>query len=80
MPKGMRSTPTRSGPGSRPPSSGGSADDLPPLALRRHYDQMVERVSVDPELRPHIAVTPGPPWVWNDFCTSFAALGAAPSR
>jgi hypothetical protein len=56
------------------------ADLMPPLALRRHYDQMVERVSVDPELRPHIAVTPGPPWVWNDFCTSFAALGAAPSR
>ena len=57
-----------------------SADLMSPLALRRHYDQMVERVSVDPELRPHIAVTPGPPWVWNDFCTSFAAHGAAPPR
>ena len=57
-----------------------SADLMSPLALRRHYDQMVERVSADPELRPHIAVTPGPPWVWNDFCTSFAAHGAAPPR
>ena len=51
---------------------------MPPLALRRHYDQMVERVSVDPELRPHIAVTPGPAWVWDDFCISFAAREAAP--
>jgi hypothetical protein len=53
---------------------------MPPHTLRQHYDQMVERVSVNPELRPHIAATPGPPWVWNDFCTSFAVRGTAPPR
>ena len=56
------------------------ADLMPPHTLRQHYDQMVERVSVNPELRPHIAATPGPPWVWNDFCNSFAVRGAAPPR
>jgi hypothetical protein len=53
---------------------------MPPHTLRQHYDQMVERVSVHQELRPHIAATPGPPWVWNDFCNSFAVRGAAPPR
>ena len=53
---------------------------MAPLALRHHYSRMVERVSVDPDLRPHIAITPGPTWVWDDFCTSFAAHEAAPPQ
>jgi hypothetical protein len=56
------------------------ADLMPPAALRRHYDQLVARVSQDADLRPHIAVTPGPTWVWEDFCNSFAAQVAAPCR
>ena len=56
------------------------ADLMAPRALRLHYDHMVERVAADPDLRPHIAVTPGPAWVWDDFCTSFADLEAAPPQ
>jgi hypothetical protein len=56
------------------------ADLMTPRALRLHYDHMVERVAANPDLRPHIAVTPGPAWVWDDFCTSFAAHEAAPPR
>ena len=54
------------------------ANLMPPTALRRHYDALVQRASAQVDLPPHIAVTPGPSWVWNDFCTSFAALEAAP--
>ena len=36
------------------------ANLMAPLALRHHYNRMVERVSVDPDLRPHLARTPGP--------------------
>ena len=56
------------------------ADLMAPRALRLHYDHMVERVAADPDLRPHVAVTPGPAWVWDDFCTSFAAREAAPPQ
>ena len=56
------------------------ANLMPPTALRRHYDLLVERVSTQVDLRPHIAITPGPRWVWNDFCTSFAAQDAAPHQ
>ena len=56
------------------------ANLMAPLALRHHYNRMVERVSVDPDLRPHIARTPGPSWVWDDYCTSFAAREAAPPQ
>ncbi len=54
------------------------ANLMAPLAL--HYNRMVERVSVVPDLRPHIARTPGPSWVWDDFCASFAARDAAPPQ
>ena len=53
---------------------------MPPAALKRHYDLLVARVSMQADLRPHIAISPGPSWVWNDFCTSFAAQEAAPHR
>ena len=53
---------------------------MPPAALRRHYDQLVARVSVHQELLPHIAISPGPSWLWDDFCTSFAAQEAAPEQ
>ena len=53
---------------------------LAPALLGRHYAALVERVSAHQELLPHIAATPGPGWLWQDFCTSFAAQEAAPGQ
>ena len=56
------------------------ADPMPPTALSRHYDRLVAQVSVHQDLLPQIAISPGPSWLWSDFCTSFAAQEAAPER
>ena len=57
-----------------------SARPLAPAAVGLHYRRLVDRVSVHDDLRPHIAVIPGPGWLWQEFCSSFAAPEAAPLR
>ena len=45
------------------------ADFMPPAALGRHYEVLVAAASEHQDLRPHIALAPGPAWFWHDFCT-----------
>ena len=56
------------------------ADFMPPAALGRHYEVLVAAASEHQDLRPHIALTPGPAWLWYDFYTSYVAHAAAPWR
>ena len=50
---------------------------LPPAALRDHYSALANRLAETPGLREHVTLTPGPAWIWDDFCNSFAAQAAA---
>ena len=54
-----------------------AADLLHPAALREHYSALATRLAEAPGLREHVAVTPGPAWLWDDFCNAFAAQAAA---
>ena len=41
---------------------------MAPAALGRHYDQIAAQVANQAELRHAVARTPGPGWLWQDFC------------
>ena len=68
-------------PGSPPSLAAGAplpaADLLHATALREHYSSLATRLADAPGLREHVALTPGPAWLWDDFCNAFAAQAAA---